>query len=90
MPIRLEEGNPFLIQQCLWSRRWFEKRIVEQIDGVRAVIVGHHALEKRTTLGNVICIDTGGNYGDGHSTVLDAATLRPARMTALATSRDGE
>lgn len=64
---------------CLWSR----DRIGEGHDGtvhdVRAVVVGHTPMDRWTTLGNHIYIDTMGWRGRKF-TLLDAATLQPIRQ----------
>ena len=56
------------------------------VGDVRAVVVGHTPLERMTSLGNTIYIDTGGwlpaRYGNRDFTILDAATLRPATNPA--------
>lgn len=72
------------IEFFTWSRRRFQEQIVEDIIGVRAVVVGHQNLDRMTRLGNVLCIDTGGAYDEGHFTVLDATTLKPARIRGKA------
>jgi serine/threonine protein phosphatase 1 len=71
------------IAACMWSRHRHEHRIQTLVDNVRAVVVGHSALGRRETLGNHIYIDTGAVF-DGFFTILDAETLRPARMKAFA------
>lgn len=69
---------------CVWSRDRFEYGSTKPVGGVRAVVVGHHSLDQVRQLGNVICIDTGAAYDDGHFTILDAATLKPARIRGFA------
>lgn len=68
---------------CMWSRRRFRRKQEEQIGGVRAVVCGHHAVERVKWLGNVVCIDTGAVYPDGHFTIFDAETLKPARIRGM-------
>lgn len=68
---------------CMWSRRRFRRKFAEQIGGVRAVVCGHHAVERVKWLGNVVCIDTGAVYVDGHFTILDVETLKPARILGM-------
>ncbi len=68
-----------LVESALWSRdrclAWCE----DEVEGVRAVVVGHTAMTRWTTLGNVIHIDTGAWMADDARDfcLLDAATLRP-------------
>lgn len=62
---------------CVWSRDRTERGNEDQVAGVRAVVVGHTPMDRMTSLGNVIYIDTMG-WKNGHFTLLDAATLRPA------------
>lgn len=68
-----------LIDDALWSRDrclgWCE----DEVEGVRAVVVGHTAMMRWMTLGNVIHIDTGAWMDDQARDfcLLDAATLRP-------------
>lgn len=85
----LAEESPALIQKCLWSRRQFQKKIIRHIEGVRAVVVGHHNVPHVKHLGNVICIDTGGVYPEGRFTVLDAETLKPARVRGMSDLHQG-
>lgn len=66
-------------QQCMWSRDRINRGQSEDIDGVRAVVVGHTPLKQPMALGNVVYIDTGAVFG-GPFTILDAATLQPAEM----------
>jgi serine/threonine protein phosphatase 1 len=62
---------------CMWSRDRITQGFTEEVQGVRAVVVGHTPMQNWTSLGNVIYIDTGAVFGH-EFTVLDAATLRPA------------
>lgn len=66
---------------CMWSRDRIASGFPGGIDGVLAVVVGHTPVERWTSLGNVIYIDTGAwlppHHGDRGFTLLDAATLRP-------------
>lgn len=68
-----------LVESALWSRdrclAWCE----DEVEGVRAVVVGHTAMTRWMTLGNVIHIDTGAWMADEARDfcLLDAATLRP-------------
>lgn len=66
---------------CLWSRDRIERRLSGCVDGVVAVVVGHTPVERCTSLGNVIYVDTGAwlpeRHGPRNFTLLDLATLRP-------------
>jgi serine/threonine protein phosphatase 1 len=70
-------------QLCMWSRDRITGELVDHTEGVSAVIVGHTPVERWTTLGNTIYIDSGAwlppHRGDRPFTILDAATLRPAQ-----------
>lgn len=66
-----------LIDIAQWSRSRIESGFADDIAGVRAVVVGHTPMERMTSLGNTIFIDTMG-WRSGHFTILDAATLAPA------------
>lgn len=69
---------------CMWSRDRIASGFHGSVEGVVAVVVGHTPVERWTTLGNVIYIDTGGwlppHHGNHDFTLLDAATLRPVEM----------
>lgn len=68
-------------QLCMWSCDRISMEVVDHTQGVSAVIVGHTPVERLTTLGNTIYIDTGAwlppHRGERQFTILDAATLRP-------------
>lgn len=68
-----------LVTCAQWMRNRIEMRDRSLITGVRAVVVGHTPMTESVTLGNTIYIDTMG-WRRGHFTLLDAATLTPARM----------
>lgn len=81
----LEKANPdpmerdHLIMMATWSRDRITKMDDSMVYGVRAVIVGHTPMERMTSLGNTLFIDTGGWHPRGHGfTIIDAATLGPA------------
>lgn len=69
-----------LIDCAQWSRGRIESGFSGDVEGVRAVVVGHTPLERMTSLGNTIYIDTMGWRPNGHFTLLDAATLEPVGM----------
>ncbi len=71
-----------LIDEALWSRERIERMGRAQVDGARAVVVGHTPVQRMTSLGNVLYIDTGGwlpVHQEGHFTLLNADTLQPER-----------
>jgi serine/threonine protein phosphatase 1 len=71
---------------CMWSRDRIESRFCGDVHGVVAVVVGHTPLERCTSLGNTIYIDTGGwlpeRHGPRQFTILDASTLQPLKLPA--------
>lgn len=71
-----------LVQACIWNRSRVQGGFDSDVSGVRAVVVGHTPMQRCTSLGNVIYIDTGGWLGRDF-TILDAATLRPAEARVL-------
>lgn len=74
-------GEPETIMMCMWSRQRISSQFVGETVGVRAVVVGHTPVERWTSLGNTIYIDTGAwlppHRGHRDFTLLDAATLQP-------------
>lgn len=68
-----------VIDAAQWSRNRITDLNDSTVSGVRAVVVGHTPMERMTTLGNTIFIDTMGWRPEGKFTILDAATLEPAR-----------
>lgn len=71
-----------IIDAAQWSRDRFEKLWRDEVQGVRAVVVGHTPVERVTTLGNVHHIDTMGWKGR-EFTLLDADTLQAASALQL-------
>jgi serine/threonine protein phosphatase 1 len=70
-----------LIMMAQWSRDRADKLFDGEVEGVRAVVVGHTPMERATSLGNVLFIDTGAWLGQPPLrpfTILDAKTLRHA------------
>lgn len=62
---------------CMWSRDRITSEFEGDVQGVRAVVVGHTPMQSWTSLGNVLYIDTGAVYDGRDFTILDAATLQP-------------
>ncbi len=71
-----------LIGRAQWSRDRADKLWRTETTGVRAVVVGHTPMERMTSLGNTIYIDTGAWKG-GEFCIIDAATLEPASTQNL-------
>lgn len=69
-------------QQCLWSRDRINGGSHDTVEGVRAVIVGHTPVERFTSLGNVLYIDTGAVFRGRDFTILDLEALRPVHTGA--------
>lgn len=68
-----------LVDCAQWSRSRIESGFGGDVAGVRAVVVGHTPMDRMTSLGNTIYIDTMGWKPRGQFTLLDAATLQPAK-----------
>jgi serine/threonine protein phosphatase 1 len=63
-----EHGEP----AAIWGRkRWYAKDTTP-VTGIEAVVVGHTPVEEVTAFGNVLYIDTGAVFPDGHLTILEA------------------
>lgn len=73
-----------LRESILWSRDRIEEQRHDEVAGVRAVVVGHTPVERMTSLGNTIYIDTGAVFRGRDFTIIDAHTLkavcRPAAL----------
>lgn len=69
-------------EAMLWSRDRFTHENRDNVDGVRAVIVGHTPLVRYSSLGNTIYIDTGAWIAreSRQFTILDLETLRPVHQ----------
>jgi serine/threonine protein phosphatase 1 len=69
-------------EAVLWSRDRFKQERCDDVEGVRAVVVGHTPLVHYGSLGNTIYIDTGAwKAGENRQfTLLDLATLKPVRQ----------
>lgn len=76
-----ESERKQLIDMAQWSRSRCHKLLDDEVTGVRAVVVGHTPMERMSSLGNVLFIDTGGWLGREFC-VIDAETLQPARRVA--------
>lgn len=70
-----------IVSAAQWARTRIQMSDDSQVEGVRAVVVGHTPMQNMTSLGNTLFIDTMGWRG-GQFTILDAATLRPATRRA--------
>lgn len=68
-----------LLSAAQWARTRIGMGDDSIVDGVRAVVVGHTPMRNMTSLGNTLFIDTIGWRAEGKFTILDAATLQPAR-----------
>lgn len=65
-----------LIDGAMWSRTRIQDMDDSIVEGVRAVVVGHTPMQRATSLGNTLFIDTAGWMPRGAGfTLLDAATL---------------
>lgn len=66
-----------LADALTWSRVRMQSMDDSVVEGVRAVVVGHTPMQRTTSLGNTIFIDTAGWHHSGAGfTFLDAATLK--------------
>lgn len=72
-----------IIGQAQWSRSRCMRKEADGVAGCRAVVVGHTPMQRFTSLGNVLYIDTGGWLANRDFTILDASTLRPAAAAAV-------
>lgn len=73
---KIEAGNEPAISNAIWGRsRFTGARRCPQVDGVRAVVVGHNMTRHILRLENVIHIDTAAVTGA--FTLLNAETLQP-------------
>lgn len=68
-----------LIDAAQWSRDRISSKYDGDVEDVRAVVVGHTPMDRMTSLGNTIYIDTMGWKPSGHFTLLDAATLQKVK-----------
>lgn len=69
-----------IIEAALWSRERITAMEHETVAGVRAIVVGHTPVERFTSLGNTLYIDTGAVFRGRDFTILDAATLQPVPL----------
>jgi len=83
----LGAGEGQVVDAALWSRSRIDARQVDAVEGVVAVLVGHTPVERFTSLGNVLYLDTGAWLQGGASprgfTILNAATLLPVFASSL-------
>lgn len=68
-----------LIDAAQWSRNRITDLNESIVSGVVGVVVGHTPMQEMTSLGNTLFIDTMGWRQGGRFTIIDAATLQPAR-----------
>lgn len=79
--LREPEQHPGLVANCLWGRTRILSMDDSDVSGVRAVVLGHTPVERITSLGNAIYLDTGAWKPDNKDkpfAILDAATLSQA------------
>lgn len=68
-----------LVMKATWSRDRITNMDDSMVLGVRAVVVGHTPMERMTSLGNTLFIDTAGWHPKGNGfTIIDAKTLMKA------------
>jgi serine/threonine protein phosphatase 1 len=74
-----------VIDAAQWSRERITAMSHESVADVRAVIVGHTPVERMTSLGNTIYIDTGAWIVRENRpfTILDLETLRPVEQRSV-------
>lgn len=75
------DSEQWAMDTCLWSRERYSRRYGAPVRGVKAVVHGHTVVPHWEQLGNVLFIDTGAGFEGGSLTIIDAATLQPARTT---------
>lgn len=66
-----------IIEAALWSRERVTAMESDAVTGVRAVIVGHTPMDRMTSLGNTLYIDTGAWFRGRDFTIINAETLGP-------------
>jgi serine/threonine protein phosphatase 1 len=76
-----ENAEAFLTL-CTWSRTRINSGLPDKVADVLAVIVGHTPVERFTSLGNVLFIDTGAVFRGRDFTILDLARLAPVQISA--------
>jgi len=74
------ENADAFINLCTWSRTRMSAGLSDAIPDVRAAVVGHTPVDRWTSLGNVIYIDTGAVFRGRDFTILDLETLRPVDL----------
>ncbi|MFM0227848.1 metallophosphoesterase [Paraburkholderia dipogonis] len=87
--LALTGSNSEAFQEALlWSRDRFDQENREEVEGVRAVIVGHTPLVRYSSLGNTIYIDTGAWIARENRpfTILDLETLQPVHQPSRSLS----
>lgn len=87
-PATPEPERSRLVSMAQWQRDRIDSEYTDDIEGVRAVVVGHTPMQSLTSLGNVLYIDTGAwlppERGARPFCIIDAKTLRlAARRSAF-------
>lgn len=75
------DAHPGVVANCLWGRSRITHMDDSIVPDVRAVIMGHTPVERITSLGNAIYLDTGAwkpEAGNKPFAILDIATLAQA------------
>lgn len=69
-----------ILETALWARDRINALRPDEVSDVRAVIVGHTPVERFTSLGNTLYIDTGAVFRGRDFTILNLSTLRPVDL----------
>ncbi len=59
------------IIEAIWRRSRIEDKDTTPVAGIDKVLVGHTVVKEVTELGNVVYLDTGGCFEDGHLTLFE-------------------
>lgn len=76
----LHGNQKWAMDTCLWSSERHRRVYGVPVRNVWAVVHGHTIVPHCEQLGNALFIDTGAGFHGGRLTIIDAATLQPARM----------
>lgn len=74
------ENAEAFVTLCTWSPTRINSGLSDSVPDVRAVVCGHTPVERFTSLGNVLFVDTGAVYRGRDFTILDLATLKPVQV----------